>query len=144
MIKEQYSLENDGSFLIRDYNYSSTFSNFLPGLAGVWGVPMWVFYVNRGQGVVSFGMQDKDHAIAEFFAANKAYSFVSTRGFRTFYKIGDISYEAFHIHSPEIIKQSMKIRSASFSIQEINVDRIPHKKGVDHCAGLEPQAFAGA
>jgi len=86
-VTKNYSLRSDGSFVIKDYNLTSPFSNFLPGIAGVWGVPLWVFYVNRGQGVVSFGIKDKDHAISEFFPANKAYSFVSSLGFRTFLKI---------------------------------------------------------
>ena len=68
---KNYTLNEDGSFLVKDYQKQQPFSNFLPGIAGTWGVPIWVFYVNRGQGVVSFGIFNKDHAFAEFYPANK-------------------------------------------------------------------------
>ncbi|TVQ25371.1 MAG: hypothetical protein EA383_08565 [Spirochaetaceae bacterium] len=69
-----------------DYHSRPAFSGFLPGIAGLHGIPMWVFYVNRGQGVVSFGVDSKDGSIAEFFSAANAYRVVSERGFRTFLK----------------------------------------------------------
>ncbi len=47
---------------------------------------MWVFYVNRGQAIASFGTRNKDGAMLEFFPANKAYQMVSSIGFRTFVK----------------------------------------------------------
>jgi hypothetical protein len=42
-----------GRYVLRDYDKKKPMSNFLSGLAGPWGVPMWTFYVNRGQ-VTSF------------------------------------------------------------------------------------------
>jgi len=117
-MKEQYSLNPDGTFLIRDYNKARPFSNFLPGVAGPWGIPLWVFYVNRAQGVVSFGIKDKDHSIAEFFPANKAYSFVSSLGFRTFIKIANQVYEPFKLHSCHNQSQEMSVSSDSFRIEE--------------------------
>ena len=87
MASQRYSLRDDGSFVVKDYNTAHPFSNFLPGISGVWGVPIWVFYVNRGQGVISFGISDRDHPVGEFFPANKAYAFVPALGFRTFLKI---------------------------------------------------------
>lgn len=69
-----------------NYHERPAFSGFLPGIAGIHGIPMWVFYVNRGQGVVSFGVESKDGSIAEFFSAANAYRVVSERGFRTFLK----------------------------------------------------------
>jgi len=51
------------------------------------GIPMWVFYVNRGQAISSFGVESKDHPIVEFQPANKAYRETPTTGFRTFLKI---------------------------------------------------------
>ena len=88
MIKPQskYRLEPDGRFVIEDYNQSKPFSSFFPGIAGVWGIPMWVFYVNRGQCIASFGVESKDKAILEFQPANKAYRLTSLHGFRTFIK----------------------------------------------------------
>lgn len=82
-----YRLEPDGTFRIRNYASKKPFSNFLPGIAGLYGTPMWAFSVNRGQGIVSFGTKNKDAAILEFFPANKAYQAASSLGFRTFVKI---------------------------------------------------------
>ncbi len=119
---KQYSLKKDGSFKIKKYNQTSAFSNFLPGIAGQWGIPLWVFYVNRAQGVVSFGIKDKDHAIAEFFPANKAYTFVPSLGFRTFMKVnGQIFYEPFRDLSPKG-NEEMVIRSESLELNDKNSD----------------------
>ncbi len=82
-----YSFNEQGRFVIEDYNQSRTFSSFLPGIAGVDGIPMWVFYVNRGQAIASFGVENKDSAILEFHPAHKSYQLVTTSGFRTFLKI---------------------------------------------------------
>jgi len=82
----QYRFDQAGNFIIGNYNHSKTFSNFFPGVAGVWGIPMWVFYVNRGQAISSFGIESKDKAILEFLPANKAYRLTSLQGFRTFIK----------------------------------------------------------
>ena len=63
------------------------------------GIPMWVFYANRGQAITSFGVENKDHPIMEFQPANKAYQVTPFRGFRTFIKIvrpdEQIIYEPF-------------------------------------------------
>ena len=59
------------------HNEAKPFSNFFPGIAGVWGIPMWAFYVNRGQCISSFGIESKDKAILEFQPANKAYRVTS-------------------------------------------------------------------
>lgn len=69
---------------MEDYDAKPTFSSFLPAVAGVYGKPVWSFYVNRGQGVASFGIKSKDYPILEFNAANKAYQLTPYIGFRTF------------------------------------------------------------
>jgi len=120
MAQENYSLHDDGSFVIKNYNSQSPFSNFLPGVAGAWGVPMWVFYVNRGQCLAGFGINDKEHAISEFFPANKAYSFTPYLGFRTFLKAGNKFYEPFAV--AENSQEALAIKSASFSIEDTNQD----------------------
>ncbi len=98
--KPKYYLNEKGEFVIENYNFSKPFSNFFPGIAGRYGIPMWTFYVNRGQCISSFGVKDKDHAILEFLSANKAWQLVSTHGFRTFIKItsgkNTFFYEPFH------------------------------------------------
>ena len=68
-----YYLNKDGEFVIDNYNLAKPFSSFFPGIAGPWGVPIWAFYVNRGQAIASFGIKDKDHPIMEFQPANKSY-----------------------------------------------------------------------
>ena len=92
-----YQLLADGRFSIRDYDEKKPFSNFLPGIAGLYGTPMWVFYVNRGQGIASFGTKNKDRAILEFFPANKAYQMTAQTGFRTFIKSKNSKSEALHL-----------------------------------------------
>jgi len=122
-MSKNYLLKNDGGFVIKDYNRVHAFSNFLPGIAGEWGIPMWVFYVNRAQGVASFGIKDKDHSISEFFPANKAYSSVPHWGFRTFIKInGKKYYEPFKVIPDSKVRQEMIIKSASLEIREISLD----------------------
>lgn len=80
---------------IKGYGKKSPFASFLPGIAGVKGTPIWCYYVNRGQAVVSFGVQDKDHSIMEFYPAHTAYQNVSRTGFRTFIKENGEVYEPF-------------------------------------------------
>lgn len=79
--------DEQGRFILRDYQRLPTFSSFLPGIAGLNGVPVCCFYNNRGQAVCSFGVNDKDHAIMEFSPARESFRDVSRTGFRTFYKI---------------------------------------------------------
>ncbi|MFO8145141.1 MAG: hypothetical protein R6T89_05385 [Candidatus Syntrophosphaera sp.] len=85
--KIEYQITDNGEFIIRDYNSAKLFSSFLPGIAGRNGIPMWTFYVNRGQCVCSMGIEGKHHPIMEFLPANWAYNLVSTQGFRTFIKL---------------------------------------------------------
>src|SRR5438876_3476212 len=82
-MKPKYSLK-DGAFVIENYNQARAFSSFLPGIAGLFGKPMWVFYANRGQCVSSFGVRNKNSSMLEFYPANKAYEFTPLLGFRTF------------------------------------------------------------
>jgi hypothetical protein len=125
--KVKYYIDSNNEFVIENYNLAGTFSNFLPGIAGLFGIPMWVFYVNRGQAVCSFGVNGKDSPIMEFFPANRAYQLVSSQGFRTFLKIkkgkSNIFYEPFKSYSGEtksIIKQRMFVSGHELRIEEIN------------------------
>ncbi|ABX41251.1 hypothetical protein [Lachnoclostridium phytofermentans] len=87
--------DNKGRFVIKNYLKESTFASFLPGISGKYGIPIWCFYVNRGQAVTSFGVLDKDHSIMEFYPAHQAYQMTKTNGFRTFLKIDHSYTEAF-------------------------------------------------
>ncbi|WP_431087277.1 cellobiose phosphorylase [Paenibacillus sp. 8b26] len=84
---QKYYFDDQGRFVIENYAQAKPFSSFLPGIAGVQGIPMWAYYVNRGQGIASFGVEDKNGAIMEFFPANRSYSLVPIHGFRTFLKV---------------------------------------------------------
>ncbi|MGE5280569.1 MAG: hypothetical protein ACM3L6_07500, partial [Deltaproteobacteria bacterium] len=119
-----YRLEKDGTFVVRDYNQAKPWSSFFPGIAGRWGVPLWAFYVNRGQGVVSMGIRSKDEAIMEFLPANKAYQLAPTQGFRTFLKIGPASGRVFHelfatpYAARQAAAQEMRIRPYDLALVE--------------------------
>lgn len=119
-LKKDFHLAEDGTFIINNYNRTSPFSNFLPAVAGKWGVPLWAFYVNRAQGLISFGVQDKNNAIAEFYPADRAYRVAPTVGFRTFIKIGNKSFEPFSPATANVNKQSMAITSYDMTIEEEN------------------------
>ena len=91
-------------FVIEDYDAAPPFASFLPGIAGPLGIPLWAFYVNRGQAIAGFGVESKDAPIMEFQPANKAYQTVPYTGFRTFIKVrtaaGEHYYEPFSVTSP--------------------------------------------
>lgn len=97
-IKKNYELNKSGEFIITDYNSSKLFSSFFPGVAGKVGIPMWLFYVNRGQCVCSMGVEDKEHPIMEFLPANRAYQLTSSQGFRTFIK--PLSHKSIQYYEP--------------------------------------------
>ncbi|MDR0426778.1 MAG: hypothetical protein LBH24_06405 [Clostridiales bacterium] len=87
---------NDNTvFRLNHYDKAKPFSDFLPGIAGADGIPMWTFFVNRAQCVCSFGVENKDGAILEFMPANKAYQTVGQTGFRTFLGFGKEHTELF-------------------------------------------------
>jgi len=127
--KPKYYLNaKNKEFVIENYNLAKPFANFFPGIAGKYGIPMWVFYVNRGQAIASFGTKDKDHAILEFFPANKAWQLVSLQGFRTFIKLStakkSILYEPFHNGLTNLgynLTNRMCITSYGLTLQEYNL-----------------------
>ncbi len=125
--KPKYTLNEAGEFVIDDYNSAKPFSSFFPGIAGINGIPMWVFYVNRGQCISGMGVQDKDHSILEFLPANRAYNLTGSHGFRTFIKLSDNYpvryYEPFQNHyrdSQLYAIQRMIIAPSYLSLEEIN------------------------
>lgn len=123
-----YYIDKDDKFVIENYNNSTTFSSFLPAVSGLYGKPIWVFYVNRGQCVATIGINDKDHSIMEFEPANKAYRQTSLHGFRTFLKIKNGKktsfYEPFQnnfcFNKIYDISQKMCITSYDLCLEETN------------------------
>lgn len=59
----KYNFNNKNEFVIENYDKAKTFASFLPGIAGIDGIPMWSFYVNRGQVMGSFGVKDRNSTI---------------------------------------------------------------------------------
>ncbi|MCM3125022.1 MULTISPECIES: cellobiose phosphorylase [unclassified Mesobacillus] len=123
----KYRFDEKQYFVIENFDQAKTFSSFLPGLAGLYGIPMWAFYVNRGQAMVSFGVQDKNHAITEFFPANQAYQRVSMNGFRTFIKLdGKIVFEPFSSYG----RKKDRTRNMYIKENELKIEEINHQYGV--------------
>jgi len=123
-----YLDKKNNDFVIENYNLAKPFANFFTGIAGEYGIPMWVFYVNRAQAISSFGTKDKDHAILEFFPANRAWQITALQGFRTFIKLFKnkkiIFYEPFHNGISNLnfkINNQIHINSADLKIKEENL-----------------------
>lgn len=116
----KYSFNKNNEFVIEDYDKAKTFASFLPGIAGIDGIPMWSFYVNRGQCLGSFGVRDKDSTIMEFFPANTMYKNIELQGFRTFIKYRNEIHEIFSSMSRDIVDRRMIIEENILKIEEIN------------------------
>lgn len=125
-----YYINENSEFVIENYNRAKPFASFLPAIAGLNGKPMWLYYVNRGQCVSTFGINNKDNAIMEFEPANKSYRQTSLQGFRTFLRIRDradnrtVYYEPFQDnpqdHTCYDLTQKMIITSHDLKIEEEN------------------------
>jgi len=125
-------------FVMEDFDVRPSFSSFLPGVAGIYGKPVWAFYVNRGQGMASFGTESKDYAILEFYPDNKADQLTASVGFRTILTIDDRIVEPFSPSRSRIAggkneegkpKRFMYVGTNEFEVKE-----------VDHVNGLETSA----
>lgn len=114
MKKNYYFSGHD--FIIENYAEKSAFTDFLPGIAGVDGRPLWAFYCNRGQGIAGFGVRGKENPIMEFAPAEIAYETAPRAGFRTFLKIDGKLVEPFAVCGKK--KTKMYIRRRGFAIEE--------------------------
>lgn len=108
---------NSETFIQKNYQKKKPFSSFLSGIAGKYGIPLWTFYVNRGQLISSFGKRDKNGSILEFFPANAAYMYTKTIGFRTFVKVDGNFYEFF---KEENEQQTLFVNKDAIQIEEVN------------------------
>ena len=122
--EQSADFDHSGRFILRDFDHKRPFSSFLPGIAGLRGIPMWAFYVNRGQALCSFGVENKDHPILEFQTANKAYQHTPVVGFRTFLnglRSGEKwKQEVFSPWAAHDMQRTMTIGMNDLEIEEIN------------------------
>ena len=81
------SFDSLNRFILPDYTGKKPFASFLPGIAGTHGIPIWAFYVNRGQGIAAFGVESKDHPLMESQPAQRAFQSTALLGFRTFLRV---------------------------------------------------------
>lgn len=116
-----YSYNKEKQFIIEDYDKARTFASFLPGIAGVDGIPMWAYYVNRGQVLGCFGVRDKNSTIMEFFPAQTMYKNIEYQGFRTFIKCNGNIHEIFSSLSTDENNRKMMIEKNSIKIVEENI-----------------------
>ena len=118
--------EKHSPFIIENFHQAPPFTSFLPGIAGLYGCQLWAFYVNRGQRITSFGVEDKSGAIMEFEPANKSYRQTELTGFRTFIKVDGEYFEPFRnccdCASSDAVKREMQIRPEALKIVETNSD----------------------
>ena len=114
-MKQDYYFK-DGKFNIKSYASKPPFTNFLPGIAGIDGCPLWAFYINRGQGIAGFGSGGKSTPIMEFSPAEIAYANAPRQGFRTFLLIDKKPCEPFCVGSKK--QAEMSIYRSGFAIEE--------------------------
>ncbi|WFB36520.1 hypothetical protein P3T73_01940 [Kiritimatiellota bacterium B12222] len=121
--KPRHILTTNGEYRITDYNQAEPFANMFPGIAGLWGTPLWLFWMNRGQAVATFGAANKDGAIVEFNGAANHARRLGTEGFRTFLKLKgpdetQVNHECFQINAPESCQQTLTHDASSLWLTE--------------------------
>ena len=116
----KYTFNDNNEFIIEDYDKALSFASFLPGIAGINGIPMWSYYCNRAQCMSSFGIKDKNNTIMEFVPANQMYRNTELQGFRTFIKCEGKIHEIFSSTSRDEVKRKMIIEKNRLAIEEEN------------------------
>ncbi|RLB55375.1 MAG: hypothetical protein DRI90_19505, partial [Deltaproteobacteria bacterium] len=118
-----YRLDADNRFVVEDYNWATPFANFFPGIAGLWGIPLWIYTVSRHQAVCSLGVRDKDHQILEFQSFNRACQAVRHEGFRTFLRLdsGPV-LEPFLRSEREAVSQRLILSAGELELHEEDRD----------------------
>ncbi len=118
--------EKKYSYIQENYHGKPVFYSFLPGIAGIKGVPLWAFYLNRGQAIAAFGVKNKNGAILEFIPADRAAIEIELTGFRTLVKVMEAGStfepfrkEVFQKGEPvERIKSTLHVKPWEISIEE--------------------------
>jgi hypothetical protein len=118
-----YHLDDEGRFVVEEYNWAAPFSNFFPGIAGRWGIPLWAYYVSRAQAVVSLGVRDKDHQILEFQSFNRACQAVPHEGYRTFVRLDAARpLEPFQRTDRPAVTQRLIMSAGELELQEVDAE----------------------
>ena len=105
----KYTFNDNNEFIIEDYDKALSFASFLPGIAGINGIPMWSYYCNRAQCMSSFGIKDKNNTIMEFVPANQMYRNTELQGFRTFIKCEGKIHEIFSSTSRDCLLYTLTL-----------------------------------
>ncbi|HPG43071.1 MAG TPA: hypothetical protein PLJ98_04600 [Acholeplasmataceae bacterium] len=113
-----------GRLWIDNYDQKKPFASFLPGVAGTFGIPMWAYYVNRGQLISSFGLESKDQPILDFSPANMAYRRTEIDGFRTLLKIDGHVVEPFSSDQANKRKMFVEMNAIGLTetIKDVNIE----------------------
>ena len=120
-MKVKKNLIVNDEFIINNYDEQKPFASFLPGIAGIKGIPLWCHYTNRSQAITSFGLRDKNGCILEFYPANTAYRIVDKMGFRTFLKENGKVWEPFSVGKSSKIKRQMYVSGAQVRLEETDL-----------------------
>ena len=117
-----------GRFILRGFDKRKPMSSFLPGVGGFWGLPMWTFYVNRGQGISCFGILNKDGPIMRFESAEAAYRTTAIQGFRTLMNLHRPGLPA-HSYQP-FFNEGEGSRDMLIGMNEMEIREINHEVGL--------------
>ena len=126
-----YSFDAAGRFVIEDFASLPPFASFLPGIAGPLGIPLWAFYVNRGQAIAGFGVESKDSPIMEYQPANKAYQTVPFTGFRTFIKTHSEKNPGYYEPFSSVQYSTPRTRRMHISANEIELEETAPEIGLE-------------
>ena len=115
-ITKKFNILERKMYKQNNYQVKKPFSSFLSGISGKNGIPMWAYYINRGQVISSFGLENKNGSMMEFYPANKAYKNIFKYGFRTFLKLNDEFIECFLPKNSK--NQTLEVHPSHVSIHE--------------------------
>ena len=64
-ITKKFNILERKMYKQNNYQLKKPFSSFLSGISGKNGIPMWAYYINRGQVISSFGLENKNGSMME-------------------------------------------------------------------------------
>ena len=126
-----YSFDVSGRFVVEDYASLPPFASFLPGIAGPLGIPLWAFYVNRGQAIAGFGVESKDSPIMEYQPANKAYQTTPFTGFRTFIKLERERDSGYYEPFSSAQRSPARTQRMNISANEVELEETAPEEGLE-------------